>query len=442
MPFDNLQKIAGSKLQKQKPRQLQQEQSIAAPKAPEPQSTTKPSPAGAGQVQLPQAKPRAAAPAIANNSLDPNHRGQAPSAGGVYGQQRVDTIANAPVSANFERGPAVGGTGFVNLGHLLSINRKSGEQNAKQLADKRAQAAAKAQSDLQKYQNQFENKVGAAEVFFDKSKADDPASKAVAPPDPVSSSPDVETGTTRQSMEGESTRPSDVPDDVAQYNDLSFLNSQANKAAQGYKGPSGLGDIEGYNDFEKGARNTADSVTNLGKGNEGIAAEIAKDTGLSGKQSSMSAFYSGADNEDLVGVSKKYGNLGKILDKAGTDSRERVQLAKDRTQAAKTMYDQTAADKQARDAASEQARRETLADIAYKQEITDRESGIQGGPEVMDQGSQSDNRNGQEDLNYVDNETWAAKHGNSYDVWVQLGRPMTKDEYDKALAEHPELVGK
>lgn len=223
------------------------------------------------------------------------------------------------------RGPAQGGTGFVNLGHLLSINKKGGLQNAKKLAQSRGQAAQAAQDTLGNYSKGFEQQAAANEVLFDKSQADAAAGAGNGP----------------------------------LYNDPNYVEGQLYKASQGYGGPSGLGDMQGFSDFEKGFGKTAGAVSNLGS-LEGTAAEIAKDTGLSGAQSAMSSFYSGADNENLRGTASKFKGLGEMLDKEKNKARDRGRMAKERTSYAKEAFgkqlDNIKANKQGWDVADKKAK--------------------------------------------------------------------------------------
>lgn len=181
------------------------------------------------------------------------------------------------------------GSGFVNLSHLLALNKDSAQFSAKDLAKKMALAGEQANINL-----------GQAEDDFNKAAKAGSVSK------------------------------SDYADDLdpALVNDLSGIKA---KADAGYRGPSDLASMSGYSDLSKVVGGAADMSKNLSSGGHGIAAEVGKDTGLSPVQSAASAFYMGVNNSGIKGAAAPFMNLRKSLENANAKAMQTSDLARKTT---------------------------------------------------------------------------------------------------------------
>lgn len=164
------------------------------------------------------------------------------------------------------------GSGFVNLSHLLGLNKGSGEQSAKSLAKKvreKGESAAKGISDAEKqfadaYDRGFSGSIDPNEW--------DPAATGA------------------------------------------LERATAMKGAE-YKGPSDLMESSAYADLAKKVGETQGTARNVQTGT-GLASEVSKETGLSPAQSAASAFYMGVNNPNLKRAGAAFTNLQAALDDA------------------------------------------------------------------------------------------------------------------------------
>lgn len=163
--------------------------------------------------------------------------------------------------------PNRGGGSFTNVGQLLSLNRKSGQESARSLNSGIADQAGKAKQGLESAEKTFNADV-------------DKAAGVIAP---------------------DATR------------------EQATAAlGQGpYAGPNRIDDTKDFGKVRSDIQSASDRVNNL-KTADGRAAEAAKAQSLGGRQASASAFYMGNSNPMFGATVQRFGNLTQMMgDAAG-----------------------------------------------------------------------------------------------------------------------------
>lgn len=186
------------------------------------------------------------------------------------------------------------GSGFVNLSHLLGLNKGSGAQSAKDLAARTSQAGQDASGGI----------AGADGRFYDEA---------------------------RKGMTGFAT--DDSPFDMA----ANDAGAKADAAANAkYTGPGDLTAMGGYADLAKKVGSAQDMARNSQTG-YGMAAQVGKETGLSPIQSAASAFYMGVNNPNVKRAGSAFVNLQSALDKANSRAFNAANFARGAAQRSQTI---------------------------------------------------------------------------------------------------------
>lgn len=164
------------------------------------------------------------------------------------------------------------GSGFVNLSHLLALNKDSGAQSANAFARNVKNEGRGALSGISGLENQF-NK------------------------DAIAGS---------SSMSG-------LDYFAPNMENAQGVVDKAKNAA--YTGPNDLTSMGAYNDLAKKVSDAQNMAKNTQSGT-GMAAEVNKETGLSPIQSAASAFYMGVNNPNVKRAGSPFTNLQAALDQA------------------------------------------------------------------------------------------------------------------------------
>lgn len=326
--------------------------------------------------------------------------------GMTIGDQPAAPLVNPNSQMTGQRGGASpnqstgqAGTGFVNLSHMLDLNKASGQKSANQLGKSVSDAGAKAQAGLGTMMNDFNTKAMGAAMDANKMMTYD----AEGNPNYAGGTPGINQG---------------------------IANSQ-----MAYSGPSSLSEMKGYGDLQKSLLGTAGTAANLAKGGQGIAAEVGKTANLSPAQAAASAFYMGVNNKNLRGVGQGYKGLGDTLDAANTESIKTAQLAKQRhadaagqlTEYGKKMDARwkTIDENEAKSKAIKELEDKRAADEALHPEDEAAKNATKG-------------RGQEKEVTSISDETWAIQHGVppemahqgvTYEDWQAAGQPADMDAY-------------
>jgi hypothetical protein len=287
------------------------------------------------------------------------------------------------------------GSGFVNLSHMLGLNRGSGSQSAKTFAKGIQGAGVEASAGITRAEDEF-TKQSKAGMGWTGGEAFDPASGQAA---------------------------------------TDKINEARNAA---YTGPASMGEMSGYADLSKKVSGAQEAAKNSQTG-YGMAAEVNKQTGLSPIQSAASAFYMGVNNPNVKRAGSAFTNLQSALDKANQRSMDSSKWAKGEAEryranadpwqkeqddfnatAAQTDYATKMRVNQEQDAANTAARDQVINDNHDRPRAP-------GDPLAVEESYRNIKMGVPAELAYA---------GVNYEDWVAMGKPS----YEKWKKDHPEAV--
>ncbi len=302
------------------------------------------------------------------------------------------------------------GSGFVNLSHMLGLNRGSGAKSAEDLS-KRVLGEGKGATDaISKSYGDFTSAADKGGVKTSDYMKD--ADKGVY-------------GNT--------------------YN-AAYMQQGADRAKQGYQGPGSMAESSAYADLAKKTGAAEDLAKNVQTG-WGTASQVAKDTGLSAAQSAASSFYMGVNNKGLQRSGDAFQNLRNSLGEANARSVDYASMARKGTeQAAGDLQSQADKargywDQVSKNEADEKARRtalpgsnipgegETSNDARQDQINAERE---QAERQAALDASDKEDQHDQTQIMSTSDMEWAigkgmpselAYGGIDYDSWVAAGKP-------------------
>lgn len=341
-------------------------------------------------------------------SIGGQSKNSANDAGSVAGPSSVASNST-PMSQNYGLGnPQVyqsagsAGSGFINLSHLLGLNKESGARSANSLSDKMYEKGGAARSGISGLEDEFNQKAR-------------------------------EGGTWLQDY------PAGTHDPASGRN---IDREGYDKASKGYTGPNDMGSMSGYADLAKKVGEASGMGQNLESGGFGIAAETQKESGLSPYQSAASAFYMGVNNPNLKRAGGMFANLQKTLDEANARSIETASLARRATDESRDVLGKRADENDIftadyNRAAAEWLRSQEIAQGKRREEM----QGIDAQNEAAREKAQADNhRNpGENSVNSLSDMEWAIKmgmpadlayRGVTYEQWEAAGRP-SQEEWDR-----------
>lgn len=199
------------------------------------------------------------------------------------------------------------GSGFINLSHLLGLNKQSGQNSANDLAARTSKAGYDAQVGISKLGKEFQDQADAQTKQWGVYGGDE---KAL-------------------------TKKSGLGDGLgAEGKFAAGLGKDAK-----YTGPNDLTGLSGYAGLAKKVGEAQDMATNVSGGATGLAAQVNKETGLSPTQSAASAFYMGVNNPKLR-AAKNFTNLQSSLAEANSRAMGVSSLARQTATQGRNNYDQ------------------------------------------------------------------------------------------------------
>lgn len=270
------------------------------------------------------------------------------------------------------------GSGFVNLSHLLSLNKGSGAKSGYDLATRTKNAGYDAQGSINDAEGRFKSAVDA--FMPDDQHSFDPAAS-----------------------------------------DAQGVVDRAKNSH--YTGPGDLTAMDGYADLAKKVGAANDMAKNVSGGGYGVAAQVGKETGLSPTQSAASSFYMGINNPNLKSTAK-FANLQGALDQANQRAMNVSNLGRQRVDAWRNAAPgmQSTLDDYNKEAA--QFETQTKADTAQAKDLADQQAR---------QDSINDNHRsaGEAEIQANSDMTWNIQHGMPAEI-AYLG--ISWDEYQAAGA--------
>lgn len=291
------------------------------------------------------------------------------------------------------------GSGFVNLSHLLGLNKASGAKSAIDLANRMDSAGKDASKSIASHERRFEDEARAGTTSF------------------------------------------------LDYQDGDLLGENIaqkgyEKAAQGYKGPSDMTQTSGYEELSKKVNQAAGMAKNISGDGFGLAAQVSKDTGLSPVQSAASAFYMGVNNPNLKRAGNAFTGLQQALADANARSVNTAQLSREftRTSADRLKSNSDAFAKARKDYDDTAARTTAWAEARTKQQID--EEARQAAQDAINKNHRN---SGETEIRVNSDMEWNIKQGMpaeisylgvSFDDWVAAGKPS----WEKWKQMHPEAV--
>lgn len=335
-------------------------------------------------------------------------KASASTAGGVKGNGVLGGVEPSLLQPKVYDSVGAAGSGFVNLSHLLGLNRGSGSKSANQLSSDMWNNGSDAWNSVVGAENDFKSATEANTI--DAAKYKQPGLDN----DPV---------------------------------DLwgSGIKDALDKSKAGYQGPTDFTATGGYADLSKKVGDAGNMATNLAKGGQGIAAEVNKKTGLSPVQSAASAFYMGVNNSGVKGAGKAFTVLNNALTDANARAVDYVSLARKTTAGSQDklqgMYDQQLKDQQQHFIETEQKRindKVAASEKRYEDEKIDT---------VNKFGKDADTFNSSDatyaNIKGVPQEL--IRMGMTYDEWVEAGKPnweTYKKNNPDAEATYNEVTGR
>lgn len=335
---------------------------------------------------------------------------QSPALQGAIGAQNSKNLTNVDTEGNIQLGDpkvydSVGsaGSGFVNLSHLLSLNKASGERSANDLARRTKAGGEGAMAGISGLEGQFvdaqakgmENwrSPGTSEAGFDPGGAD--AQK--------------------------------------------WIDSAHNAK---YTGPNDLSELGAYGDLAKKVGNAQDMAKATQSG-YGVAGQVEKETGLSPTQAAASSFYMGVNNPNLKRAGSAFTNLSAALEQANSRAMNQANLSRGEAQYMHGQGDVWQNQKNDYDTTAASFKRDTEATTA--QNASDAEA--QARQDILDHKGEQKNDLGHGDggsgLHANSDQLWNIQHGMpselsyggiNYDDWVAAGSPT----YETWIKTHPQ----
>lgn len=277
------------------------------------------------------------------------------------------------------------GSGFVNLSHLLSLNKGSGAQSAKDFAKKVKAAGQSAQGAIAGAENAFVDQAGNQAGLANRDEID-----------------------------------------VGGAGWQDQVNKQKNYK---YGGPGSLMETSGYADLAK----KVGSAQDLAKSSQsayGVASEVSKNTGLSPTQSAASAFYMGVNNPNIKRAGAAFTNLQAALDKANSRSMIVAKGARDAEAGIRSQAEGWQKEIDDYNKSSEELARQAEVEKIKRAQSDAEQKRAQEAADKLNENPNSPDVDQKDDYTYA---VWKgvppeiARNGVDYDAWVAMGRPSWEE---------------
>lgn len=278
------------------------------------------------------------------------------------------------------------GSGFVNLSHLLSLNKGSGAQSAKDFAKKVKASGEAAHGAIAGAENAFVDQAGNQDGLANRDEID-----------------------------------------VGGAGWQDQVNKQKNYK---YGGPGSLMETSGYADLAK----KVGSAQDLAKSSQsayGVASEVSKNTGLSPAQSAASAFYMGVNSPNIKRAGAAFTNLQAALDKANSRSMIVAKGARDAEAGIRSEAEGWQKDIDAYNKSGEETARLSQVEKEKRAASDAEQKRAQAAADELNKNPNSPDVDQMDDYTYA---VWKgvppeiARNGVDYDAWVAMGRP-TWEQY-------------
>lgn len=338
--------------------------------------------------------------------------------GGRQASENAKNQTNVDTEGNIQLGDpkvydSVGsaGSGFVNLSHLLSLNKASGERSANDLARRTKAGGDAAMAGISGLEGQFADEQG----------------KGMA------------------NWRNPGSAGGEISFDPAGADSQKWIDAAHNAK---YTGPNDLSEMGAYGDLAKKVGSAQDMAKATQSG-YGVAGQVEKETGLSPTQSAASAFYMGVNNPNLKRAGSAFTNLSAALEQANSRAMNAANLSRgeagrmgaqgDEWQRQKADYDKNAASFQ-RDTQATEAQRASDAEAQNRNDILakngqdeHRTSEVVADSDMLwniKQGMPSELSYG--GVNYDD---WVAAGSPTYETWIKT-HPKDATDFRKHWQGH------
>lgn len=291
------------------------------------------------------------------------------------------------------------GSGFVNLSHLLSLNKGSGFQSAKDFSKKVKGAGQSASGAIEAGENGF---MDAADKGF--------SGQQITDFDPAAADAQAKVDAAKNAK---------------------------------YTGPADMASMSGYADLAKKV-GAAQDLAKASQTPYGVAGEASKETGLSPTQSAASAFYMGVNNPNIKRAGAAFTNLQAALDKANNRAMDISRYSKETTEGIR----ESAAGYQKQIDDYKKSGAATAMEAEARRKMAEADANLKEREAAINEAAKKDNLRGDgvgdpNKIKALPEDVYANMKGvpqeliwlgMDYDEWVAEGSP----KWDDYLKKHPE----